>query len=104
MKKVYLLSWGAQKPEIDHFCFGECKQIVFGMIEYMDVGWGYCMEAECPHKSDEKDFGIEDIQNPLGRAKRAHIIVRKLKWLEGRDPEIRKKSQKELEDFEDGGD
>ncbi len=73
MKKLYLMSCGAQKKLIDKYCFKKCGKILVGGIDLMGGHFVCCRESHCPYQEKLLDMGEVEVFS-----KKEHIIVRKL--------------------------
>jgi hypothetical protein len=74
MKKIFLLSPLAQDAETKKYCFGSCKKITCGGIDFMDAPWFPCYEEKCLNLERQQSFGKTNIDG-----ENMEIIVRKLK-------------------------
>lgn len=80
MSKLYLVSFGAQKKEIDEYCFGKCGQIFIGAVDFMGGMFLPCRTEDCKFLEKAVDMGKAKMKS--GRVE--HIEVRKLKSLGGK--------------------
>ena len=74
MRKLYLLSFGAQKDIVEKNCF-DCGKIIVGGITFMDAMWFPCREDKCPIEDSTLDMGVCDMDG----GSKDHVFVRKLK-------------------------
>ena len=74
MKKLYLLSFGAQKDIVEKNCF-DCGKIIIGGITMFDAMWFPCREDNCPIEESTLDMGECEFKD--GGIE--HVFVRKLK-------------------------
>jgi hypothetical protein len=75
--KLYLVSPVVQDKEIRHYCFGKCKKIQLGILEFLGGLFLSCREDDCLYCEKYKDFGNVTIdKEELG------VTVRKLKGVD----------------------
>jgi len=59
IENVFLVSWDIQKAQIYSFCFGSCKALNFGAIEFTIEGLPMvflpCCRADCPNLHSQID-------------------------------------------------
>ena len=72
-EKTFVTVWGLQKDEINHYCFGECKKVIFGLLMDDELGGlSHCLEANCP-------FLDQEMNEPFGEIDGYDVYLRKLK-------------------------
>ena len=70
--KLFVTVWGLQEKEIKHFCFDQCKKVIFGLL--MDDTFGglsHCYEVKCP-------FLDKEMTEPFGEVSGHPAYLRKL--------------------------
>ena len=77
-EEIYLMSPLAQKEATGKYCFDKCKKVVVGGIDFANAPWLCCYEKDCSYTEKTADMGKGEING-----KTLHIIVRKLKEVEG---------------------
>ena len=77
---LYAMSYGAQRKEVEHYCFDMCgKVLVGGEIDLSGGMFATCREENCPYVIDTADLGDNELEGPHGNKRVEHLIVRKLK-------------------------
>jgi len=75
---LYLVSHGAQKPEIDEYCFMKCGKILIGGIDYMGGLFFPCKTDDCRWTEDVLHIG----ESELTDGEMVDLTIRKLKNLD----------------------
>jgi len=72
MDKIFVTVWELQKAEINHYCFDNCKKVIFGLIMDEQLGGlSHCYESHCPFLDREMD-------EPFGEVNGRNAYLRKL--------------------------
>jgi len=68
---IYSCVFGLQKDEIEIYCFGKCKKIIFGGLDDKELGpLTVCKEDDCPFEDGRTP--------PIGETHGEEICIRKL--------------------------
>lgn len=92
-EKVYLVSPGAQRSEIDLYCFKECGKILIGVIKYLDAPFFPCKTDKCPWTEESMEIG--ECSN--GDGKLFDMRLRKLKCASCEDLQLSLELERERE-------
>ena len=72
-KKMFITVWALQEKEIQHYCFGSCGKVIFGLLVDDQLGGlSHCYENVCPFVEKEMD-------EPFGEVRGTNAYLRKLK-------------------------
>jgi len=78
-QRLFLVSFGAQRRELERYCFGKCGNIGIGAINLHGGLFVPCRCEDCPYVSASLNLG--DAEVDFGGSKEIwHVIVRRLTW------------------------
>ena len=72
-EKCYITVWALQEEEIKHYCFDQCKKVIFGFLDVEDIGGvSHCYIDDCPYLEAQLD-------EPFGELNGRNVYLRKLR-------------------------